>query len=81
MSWTAGRSGRQPPSRARALWSADLVEAAKAAPRTIRIACRQEDHRALREEAGRIGSAEGCDVEVDMTTPRLVSVSFTRRGA
>ncbi len=78
MSWAGGRSGRQRPDRGRSIWSADLSEAARAGG-TARIACRQEDHRALREEAGRIGAAEDCEVAVDISTPRLVAVRFTRR--
>lgn len=77
MSWS-NRTKRQSPTQARIFWSAELDEAARAAL-TVRIACRQEDHRALRQEASRIGHEQDRDVVVDTTTPRLVSVSFTRR--
>ena len=60
-------------------WGDDLVEAARAGG-TVRVVCRQEDHRALRQEADRIGRAEGCDVAVSTATPRLVAVTFTRCG-
>ena len=62
-------------------WNEDLGEAARVGG-TVRIACRQEDHSALRQVAHRIGVVERCDVVVDTaTTPRLVAVTFTRRGA
>ena len=44
-------------SHAGSRWGDDMVEAARAG-RTVRIACRQEDHRALRQEADRIGRTE-----------------------
>ena len=67
-------------SHAGSRWGDDMVEAARAG-RTVRIACRQEDHRALRQEADRVGRTEGCDVVVDTaTTPRLAAVTFTRRA-
>lgn len=65
-------------AQARAGWSDDLSEAAKAGGK-VSIACRQEDHTALRLEASKIGDAEDRDVAVEITQPRLVSVTFTPR--
>ena len=78
MSWS-GRSRRPSPAQARALWSEDLTDAARAGER-VRIACSPEDHTAIHQEAVRIAHAEGIEVAFDATMPRIVSVTFSRRS-
>ncbi len=71
---------RSSPRQARSFWTEELTDAAKAVEAT-RIACSPEDHGALRHEAARVAQAERRDMIFDATTPRLVSVTFTRRAA
>ena len=78
MSWSS-KARRPSPAQARAFWSEELTDAAKAAGK-VRIACSPEDHTAIRNEAARIAHAEGRDVVFDITMPRMVSVAFSRRA-